>query len=295
MRTLPGALTTYLSAGGNTALRADLLTVTLVDGTTIYRWTTWDRDLVVGGQTYRTAGANGPLVRRGRYSQSARLAIDTLDMSLVGGAFTVGGFSLGLQGSRGYFDGARVKVDHLIMPTPGDVSLGPIASWFEGRVAGISPVGANLELRLKSELEALNVMLPRFLLQPACGNTLFDPNCGLVRATYTSAGTVSGSTSTTISSGTIGIASKPLHYYQLGILIFTSGALTGARLAVADSDGSGTLTLALPLSTLPANGDSFTAAPGCDRKRTTCDTKFAASNLAQFRGYPHIPAAEGGS
>lgn len=294
MRTAPGALKTYLDAGGNTTLRADLVALTLVDGSTIYRWTTWDRDLVVGGQTYRTVGTLGPLVRRGRYSQSARLSVDTLDLSLIGGAFTIGGLSLGLSAIRGYFDGARVQIDHLIMPAPGDVSLGPISSFFEGRVASVEPRGPDLSLRVKSELEALNVMLPKFLLQPSCGNTVFDVNCGLVKATYTTAATVSGSTSAAITTATAGITGKAAHYYQLGVITFTSGVLSGQTFAVAESI-AGALTLALPLATLPSNGDTFSAVPGCDRKRATCATKWAASNLAQFRGYPHIPAAEGGA
>jgi uncharacterized phage protein (TIGR02218 family) len=145
-----------------------------------------------------------------------------------------------------------------------------------------------------SELEALNVLLPKFVLQPACGNTLFDANCGLVRATYTTAGTVSASSSAAITTATAGLTAKPPNYYQLGVLTFTSGALSGTRLAISSSSG-GALTLALPLSPLPANGDAFGIVPGCDRKRATCATKFAASNLPQFRGFPHIPAAEGGS
>ena len=34
-------------------------------------------------------------------------------------------------------------------------------------------------------------------------------------------------------------------------------------------------------------GDTFTIRAGCDKQFTTCKAKF--SNVANFRGFPHIP------
>lgn len=284
-------LAAWLAAGNNVSFRADLLTITLRGGT-VYRWTTSDIPLTVSGQTYGAFGSGAPLVKRGPFRQSARLSVDTLDLTLIGNGYTIGGLSLALAGVRGVFDGARVQVDHLVMPSPGDVSLGPITSWFEGRVAGVQPEGPNLVLRIKSELEALNTLLPRFLVQASCGNHVYDSNCGANKVGFTFAGTVSSSTSKTIVASGVGITGKAAGYFDLGVIVFTSGALLGMRCAVA-SFASPTLTLALPLATLPANGDAFTVYPGCDRTKARCSAIFA--NLTRYRGFPHVPAPEGGS
>lgn len=279
------ALAAYLAAGGSTANRADLITLTLRDAT-VLRWTTCDIPLTVSGNTYGAFGSGAPLVVRGPYRQSARLSIDTLDLTLMGNGYTLGGVSLPLAGVRGTFDGARVQVDHLIMPTPGDVSLGPLTSWFEGRVATVQPQGPNLLLRVKSELEALNVLLPKFLVQPSCGNQVYDVNCALVRATWTLTGTVSGSTTKTITTASAALTAKAAGYFNLGVLAFTSGALAGTKRAISAWTGT-VFTLALPLPTLPANGDAISVYPGCDRTRDTCGSRFA--NTAHFRGYPYAP------
>jgi len=291
MRSAPAAVIAYLAANNVTA-RADLYTVTLVDGSTIYRWTNFDTDLVVSGQTYRSYGAAGPLIKRGTYSQNNRLAVDTLDLTLSGRGFLIGGKTLGLLSAQGYFDGARIQVDHLIMPKPGDVSLGPIPSWFEGRVAEVEPIGSGCRMRIKSELETLTTRLPKFLIQPSCSNAVYDTNCALNKATYTDSGTATGGTTTTLTTATGAITGKAANYYWLGVVKFTSGSvLNGLKRAVLSSSG-GTITFGLPLPIAPTT-ETFTIYPGCDMTRTMCISKF--SNANHFRGYPHVPTPEGGS
>lgn len=296
MRIAAGALKTWLDAGNTVSFRADLYTLTLIDAT-VYRWTSWERNLVVSGNTFLASiGGAAPLVKRGLYRQKTGLAVDTLDVTLNANGFTIGGKALGLQATQGIFDGARLKVDHLIMPSPGDVSLGPIASWFEGRIASVDPMGPQVVLRVKSELEALNIALPRFMLAPSCGNIVYDTNCGLARASFTIAGTASGTLTTTqVQSTTAGIIAKATGYFNLGVLAFTSGANNGVRRAVTAhtlSGGTAIITLALPLLTAPAASDTFTVYPGCARTTTDCINKF--SNIARHRGYPLVPRGETG-
>lgn len=298
MKTLPAGLATWLAAN-NVAHRADTYKLTIADGT-IYRWTSWASDIVSGGSTYLAAGAGtAPMVKRGPFSQNGRLVIDTLDLEINGKGFTIGGKSLPLLAAQGFFDYARVQVDHFIMPTPGDVTtFGPIASFFEGRVAGVEPVGPRVRLRLKSELIALNTMLPKFLLQPACGNAVYDTNCALVKATYTDAATANGGTTTTVTTVTAAVTGKAANYYVLGVVKFTSGStLNGLRRSVTVSN-AGTITLALPLPIAPTT-ETFSIYPGCDHKKATCGAfpagTGATNNLVHFRGYPHIPTTEGGA
>jgi len=292
MMTLPTGLAAWLAAN-NVGHSADLLTVTLLDGT-IYRWTTWGNSLVVSGNTYLAYGlGTAPLVKRGPYTRRSRLTVDTLDFDLNGKGVTLGGVAMPLRAVQGYFDGARVQLDVLIMPTPGDVTtFTPISSYFEGRVAFVEPVGPRVRLRCKSELELLSLKLPKFLAQPSCGNVVYDTNCALVKATYTDAATATGGTTATVTTATAAVTGKAAAYYELGVVKFTSGSLSGLRRSVKVSL-AGTITLALPLPSAPQAGDTFTIFPGCDRSRTMCNAKF--SNLVHFRGYPHIPTAEGGA
>jgi uncharacterized phage protein (TIGR02218 family) len=301
VRTAPDLLKAWLVLN-NVCHRADLITITLQDAVTVYRWTTSDLPLTIGGVTWGAMGGGAPLVKRGSFTQSSGLAVDTLDLTLNGVGFSIGGKSLGLLGAQGYFDGATVVVDHLIMPAPGDVSLGTIPSFFSGQVANVQPRGVNLVMRLKSGLERLNVQLPRFLLGPRCGNAVYDAGCTLLRATWTFTGTVIAANIATIYAGGASIYDKPDGFYNGGILTFTSGVLTGKQYGIQTSIYTGALVgpvsgvalnVQLPLSTMPAVGDTFSIYPGCDRSQTRCTGTFG--NVANFRGYPYIPGPESGS
>ena len=150
-------------------------------------------------------------------------------------------------------------------------------------------------MRCKSELEVLNLPLPNFRVTPQCGNTAYDANCTLVRATYTTAGTVSAATATTVRATTAGIVAKADGYYNLGVIAFTSGALNGLLFSVATftHTSPATFNMALPFGTQPQAGDTFNVYPGCDRTYATCDSRF--SNLTHHRGFPHIPKPETGA
>ena len=304
MKTLPGGLAAWL-ASNVPAWRGDLITLTLIDGATKYRWTTADTSITTGGFTWTAAGPSAPLVTRGAFSQSARLTIDTLDVTLVGGSFAINGKTLGQLAREQYFRGARLQLDHLVGPDlPGALAFGPIASFFEGRVALVEPAGPAVVLRIKSELSSLNVLLPKFLLGPPCGNTVYDSNCALNRATFTDTGTVSsGTTVSHIQSTTAAIIARPAAYYNLGVITFTSGANNGLRRAIqafSVAGGIASIDLALPFPVAPAIADAFSIYPGCDLKRATCANSNSAvgpafNNLVHWRGYPKTPNPESGA
>jgi hypothetical protein len=294
--TIPAALATWLAAGNNVAWRADLLTITLQNGT-VYRWSTADMDLTIGGNTWSASGGgNAPVIKRGSYAKSGRLQIDTLDFDL-GGPFTIGGQLLSLFAAGGGFFGATIQVDHLIGAFPGDVGVGgnsaggPILKWFLGGISSVSPKISGCSIRCKSALAQLSaIQLPRFVSQPQCNNSVYDPNCGLVRATFTLSGSVTGvATKTAATTATAAITAKGAGYFNLGVIQFTSGATNGYRRAIEAWTGS-VFFFRPPLPTAPSGGDTFTVYPGCDKAQSTCQTRFA--NTKNFRGYPYVPAPE---
>lgn len=287
MKSAPSGVATFV-ATNNVGFRADLYTITLSNGT-VYRWTTCDIDLPVGGKTWLATGA---VLARSNLRSTSRLEVDTLEVQLAG-AFKLGGLSIALRAVQGYFDGARLQIDHLVGPDlPGALALGPVLAWYEGAVAAVDPGVPVVRMQVQSELAALNQQLPRFLWQPACGNAVYDPNCGIAKAAFTLAGTASGTpTKTSIPTASAALLAKAAGYFDLGVLAWTSGALAGVKRQIRSWDGTA-FTPAIPLPSAPRAGDSFTVYPGCARTKADCDSKF--SNLVNFRGFPSIPTTEGG-
>ena len=87
-----------------------------------------------------------------------------------------------------------------------------------------------------------------------------------------------------------GLAGFEAGWFTSGTLTWTSGANVGRITEVLSHglDGSiATLTLLEAPVRATAEGDSFIARAGCDKRIATCSAKFA--NVANFRGFPNIP------
>lgn len=294
MKSAPGALITLLNSA-NKFLMADLYTITLFDGT-VYYWTSADTAIVYppAGQSYSCAvegGTTVPLIKRGATKTILGLEVDDLEIVLSqgGGQVLLGGIPLSMAAANGVFDGANVIVTRVFMATWGDTTPGGVVL-FSGAVAHVEPTSTTVKLTLKSDLDQLLVAMPRNLFSPACTHALFDAGCGLTRASYVVAGTIAGSPTPTSSAFATNLTQAD-GYFQLGVLIMTSGPAVGARSAVKSYvNAAGALTLALPLKATPVAGNTFTIIPGCDKSQATCTAKFA--NLARFRGFPFIPKPE---
>jgi uncharacterized phage protein (TIGR02218 family) len=90
-----------------------------------------------------------------------------------------------------------------------------------------------------------------------------------------------------------GLAGFDAGWFTSGTLTLTSGANSGriTEVLAHGRDGSiATLTLQEAPVRAIAEGDSFVARAGCDKRITTCSAKFA--NVANFRGFPNIPGQD---
>jgi uncharacterized phage protein (TIGR02218 family) len=272
--------------GNNVFLMADLYTFTLRSGT-ILHWTSADIDIVLSGTTFTTSIDQGtqPLLQRGNIRMAKGLEVGTMDLDLLcGGSAQISGVKLPLYAHNGGFDGCRVKVERVFMPTWGDTSNGSTIL-FEGNVAGIDPSSTLVSLKLKDDRERLTNTMPHTLFMPGCSNTFGDANCGKDLITLTDAGTAgAGTNATQVNVGT-GHADG---YYSLGVLAMTSGAAAGSRRAVK-SYLSGIAVLTMPLPSSAAPGDTFTIYPGCGRTQAAC---LVWANLNRFRGCPYVPPPE---
>jgi len=169
---------------------ADLFTVTRLDGI-VARWTSWGLPLTVGGQTFT---AFGPYLRR--TSVSWGTGLDNKSMKIMLGADAT--MQIGPSGriipviqalAQDLFASATVRVDRLIMPTPGDTSLGTYNLWL-GIVGDVAVKRASAEITVDSQLILLNVQVPRAVYSPGCRHVFGDSSCTFDLSTVTSSGTV---------------------------------------------------------------------------------------------------------
>lgn len=278
MKTAGGALVTFL-ASATQIYCADLWTITLKAGT-VLRYTNAPEALVVSSNTFSPA-----VIRRDRVRLKLGLEVDTLSMTWDYDLTAItSGLALGALINVGAFDGATVKLERLFMQTSGDVSLGAV-HWFEGRVADAEAAGGEAVLKIKSDLEILDIKMPRNLFQAGCINTIYDTACGLNKATYTK-------TSHVHAGSTASVINCPLadadDYFNLGGITFTSGANSGLTRLVKDYAVGVITCLAFP--SIPAVDDTFSIWPGCDKTKTLCNSRY--SNSANFRGFPYVPKPE---
>lgn len=184
----------------------------------------------------------------------------------------------------GRLDGARVMRDRYFAANWGSPWVGA-CRLFAGNVSTMDSIGrSSATLKVKSDLNRLNVQMPRDLYSPQCRWTLFDPGCGLNKDDYeTTAACGTGSTSSIIN-----WAGADADEYTMGMIYLTGGDSVTRVRTVRKATGT-QLLLSYPLDFVPSTTDFFTAFPGCVR---TLDRCGEFNNKPQFRGYPFVPVAE---
>lgn len=283
MKTYTGTLATFL-VSAKQIIYADLYTITL-NGGTIIRWTTHDFAVSYSGNLF----LRGPGITDNGVNSKRGVQVDTLDVTIYAdGNTTVSGVPFLSFVRKGGLDGATIRVDR-VMGT--DLGTGQAGGYtrLTGRISEIKSLSkTEVTLGCSSWLELLDVDMPTNIISTGCINTLYGPSCGLSKASYAVAGTASaGGTASTF---TTSLTAQATGYFDLGYIVFTSGANTGLQRTVKSFVSGGSFTLTMGLVAAPAAGDAFTAYPGCTHTQSVCLTKFG--NLANFRGFPYVPPPE---
>jgi uncharacterized phage protein (TIGR02218 family) len=269
----------YTFAGGNL-------------GTDVLRYCGGDLDVTANGFAYAAGGQTGPYFDRqdnkAKCHWKIGTAVDTLVFDVVPGSATVLGAPFLTAVRQGLFDGSELTLERVYMPTYGDTRAGTVRM-FVGRVAEIDAGRSIATFSVNSQLELLNLQMPRNLFQPGCVNNLGDASCTVNLASYAVTGTVeAGATSSGFPTASL---SQAAGYFNLGKVVFTSGALAGLSRTVqynAVESGYQTIGLVGYLPAAPAAGDTFTIYPGCD-KTTGAGGCAKFNNLPHFRGFPYVP------
>lgn len=265
-------------------LMADLYTITTVQGD-VLRYTNYDFDLIVAGNVY---SSEGPIISREGISLSLGIEVDNLsilidctDDNKWNGINVVQAFH------NGQLDGARFKLERIFMDTntPTDTSADTI-KLFEGRIIEPELDRNSIQASVASDMDELNVQMPRNLYQPSCTNTLFDSACGLSRQNFMVPTLIeSGSTAARL----LCQVNHPQGWFTQGVVEFLEGGNIGLKRTIRMHE-SGILLLTLPLLEVPQTGQRINVYPGCDKRLETCQNRF--SNFSRFRGAPFIPVPE---
>lgn len=263
---------------------ADLYTITTVQND-VYRYTNYDFDLIVGGELYRS---DGPIISRDGITLSLGVEVDNLSITIdVTDEETFESLRIVQAFHNGQMDGARFKLERIFMDasTPTDTSAGTI-KLFEGRIIEPEFDRNTIQASVASDLDELNVQMPRNLYQPSCSNTLFDHACGLNRENYALETTIAaGSTASRI----LCDINQPQGWFTQGVIEFLEGGNKGLKRTIRLHELD-VLLLTLPLLEYPEVGQRIKVYPGCDKRLETCQNRL--NNFARFRGAPFIPIPE---
>lgn len=266
-----------------TFFMADLYSITLADGT-LLRYTSAGADLHVDGRLF--LGAGTPLFARGATRCVRGVEVDSLEIEIhANNAHTINGVPWLAAIATGVLDGARLELERAFAASPNAAIAGTLLL-FSGRVSDTSTGTLSGKLTVRSDLELLNIKMPRNLYQPGCLNIVFDTGCGKLKTDYAANGTIAAGSSKSILLCNLTAAAD---HFTLGEILCTSGQNAGVRRAIRDY-ATGQVMLSYPLPKPVTVGDTFTAWPGCDGRLETCKAKFA--NGARYRAYPFIPVPE---
>jgi uncharacterized phage protein (TIGR02218 family) len=274
MRPIPSALQAKLDSGVTTLARC--WKVFRRDGV-VRGFTDHDRDLVVGGVTFR-AGTG--------FSSSE--AVSRFDLS-VDGAEISGALAddslTDADLAAGRYDAALVET---WLVDWGEPSLNVLTA--RGTLGEVRREGQAFVAELRGLADLLSQESGR-LYTARCGADLGDARCKVDLSNPALRGTSAVSavegTSIFVASGLDGFADG---WFSLGRLAWTSGANNGLAIEIKQhrlAAGHARLTLWQAMPEQIAVGDAFTVTAGCDKSFATCRARFA--NTDNFRGFPQIP------
>jgi len=288
---------------------ANVYQFNLVGGTTLY-YCSGDVDIYLktassGGdpfwanQKFSAGGSIGPYIGRkdskAKMHSAIGLQVDTLVFDVIPASAQINGANFLTAVREGVFDGANLLYVGVYWPIGAYanpvIPTGTVKK-FLGRVASVG-ISRNLAtFTINSYLELLNQNMPINLYQGSCVNTLYDTSCTLLKSNFlTTSSAITGSTVNNV----LATLSQASGYFSLGTITFTSGVNNGVTRTIKQHTAGtpATINVIAPLPSAPANGDTFSIYPGCDKNESTCATKF--SNLPNFRGFPWIPSQENAS
>jgi hypothetical protein len=283
--------------------------ITLATGQ-VYHFTDWDTPLS-GISVITKQGTSGPFnyltgftILRDKITQKLGTEAGNMEVQfntpnaqdVPGGVPTIAGYPIQQAARYGFLDGSQLQYNELYLnPAIGNNTT--CVGWFQGRVQDIDVDRAGVKLTVDDFLAYLaNQQMPRLIWQVGCFHEVYDRGCGLLKANFTSTGSI---TSVGDAAHFATNLAQVSNYFRYGVLTFTSGANSGVSGPVNTftQSGGGTFVMRFPFPVAPAIGDTFSVYPGCDKQQATCSNTLTSvgppfNNLPHFGGQPYIPVPE---
>lgn len=274
---------------GAGALKAWLykITVDRLGTATVYRRTSYERDLTASAETWTATPISHSSINR-----SVRLDRDEVVLESRSEAWS----AVFLPGNLT----ARVTVDIYECSVSGGTGTSVTQRW-SGEVSGISFDGPFVRAACHGPYSAFDRPFPRIAIQPSCNHAAYDGGCGLSAAAWTFTAAVNATTTANVVvlktwARTAGLPTGWgfANYFALGYvtrgterwLILSSSAVSG-----------GLVTLTLDRVATWTADEGVSVVPGCDGMPETCRAYHATNNprgkfdnFARFLGFPFSPA-----
>jgi uncharacterized phage protein (TIGR02218 family) len=278
MRTVPANLQTHLN--GEELTLAQCVKVTRADST-VLGFTTGNLDIVFDGVTYSALSSLGASEQQNQVGSG----VDNMETVGILSSDVITDTDL----LAGKYDGAAIEVFVVNWAnlTQGRVLL------FSGWIGNVQLTDGQFTAEIRSKSQKLSQQIGQ-LTCPTCRVVRFgDSHCNVASlASYQFAKVV-----TAVADNrniTFGSDAAATGYYNYGVVTFDNDASGGLNAGLSREikvhtlvSGEAVLELQEAFPFDVAVDDEATLEAGCDRLLATCRDKF--SNVANFRGEPHIP------
>lgn len=274
MKTFASGLAAHYAQDSTTLCQC--LKITRRDGV-VLGYTTAPIDVTVSAQLYLA----GPGLDIGDIVSTSGLAVDNLELTILpDDAGTITRADL----LTGKWNGAAFTIFECSYADP-TLGINTLKSGTTGEVR--MQRGA-----FTVELRSLTQMLQQpvgAVTSKTCRYRLGDANCTVALAGFTFTGTVTAVASQ--QQFTAAALAQAADYYVEGLVTFTSGLNAGYTQKCKAFSAGKVFTLSLPMPYAIANGDTFSAIAGCQKRHLLdCETKF--SNILNFGGEPDLPGVD---
>lgn len=268
------------------------ITVDRAGATTVYRRTSYERDLTASSQTWTAVPISHGEIRR-------TIALDRDELSLEGRAeswiheFLPGRLT------------ARVLLDVFECDVSGSAGSNVVQRW-SGEISRVSFVGPEFRAQCVGPYALFDRPMPRLVVQPGCNHAVFDSLCGLSRAAWTFTAAVNASVTsaqvvlkTWARPGGLPTGWGYAGYFAFGYLERTLASITDRWMILNSTAVSGGLvTLSLDRAAAWTVDQAVSVVPGCDGRPETCQAYHATNNptgkfdnWVRFGGFPFVPTS----
>jgi uncharacterized phage protein (TIGR02218 family) len=273
--------------GGECGTRlCQIWTITRTDGE-VYRFTSLDRDLTFGGDTYQACDSLNP---------SASESVSEVDSS---GSMDLSG-AIGPDGISkedlyaGLFDGAKVEA----WTVPWDGNFTP-KLLLRGEFGPVEQAETGFKVELLGDASKLTQTPLVSLLEPGCRWKRRDfggfggPFCGKDLTGLIVTGTVDGASGQR--SFTDAARSETAGYFSRGQVTFTSGSNAGVSAEIREHSVGGLFELWPRLPFAIVAGDQYSMKPGCTYLKAAdggTNGCIAWDNLLRYGGFDKAPGGD---